>query len=220
MSQIISSELEIDPANIGFPKGFEFPATVQALIEEWNVAYRNWSDKQTDLYDKVDALTLAEKLDGQALKDAVIASKPDPGTKASEKASREIVYTNEIVLQARRAANSLSQKLWASINAHKAEIMMTAADNADAVRPQWVASMARISEMTDQAISERDAGYAGLRFAAQLTGGSLSYDPFFPMEGNFTLAKTHESRPLSISYLVRQLAERLAQGDTEDAIEA
>jgi|GEM_PF-2303657 hypothetical protein len=40
------------------------------------------------------------------------------------------------------------------------------------------------------------------------------------MEGNFTLAKTQEQCPLGISYLVRQLAERLAQGDTEDVLDA
>jgi len=55
--------LERDPTRIGLPQGFEFPAAVQTVIEERDAAYRNWADKQTDFYDKADALTLAEKTD-------------------------------------------------------------------------------------------------------------------------------------------------------------
>ena len=40
------------------------------------------------------------------------------------------------------------------------------------------------------------------------------------MEGNFTLAKVHETRPLDVSYRVRQLAERVPQDGTEDVLDA
>ena len=59
---------------------------------------------------------------------------------------------------------------------------------------------------------KRRVALAGLRFVSQITDTRLSYDPSFPVDGDFRLPNTNEKRVLDIATLLRNVyKDELAQ---------
>ncbi len=52
---------------------------------------------------------------------------------------------------------------------------------------------------------KRRVALAGLRFVSQITDTRLSYDPSFPVDGDFRLPNTNEKRVLDIGALLRRV---------------
>lgn len=196
------SELHRDANSLGLPNGFDWPQEVQAEIDLWDTAYSEWDDAHLSLSEKHRALKQANEKDSQALVNAVRDGKPDPGTKATDKAEREVVYWEEVARQARARSDKQAVTVWRTIQAHYVEIVNTANARAIAGADEFATDMDQLSKQGREAVEKRNRSYEGLRFVSRLTGGELSFDPFFPIEGTLSVPYTAENRVRSIVKLL------------------
>ena len=100
------SELHRDANSLGLPNEFDWPQEVQAEIDLWDTAYSEWDDAHLSLSEKHRALKQANEKDSQALVNAVRDGKPDPGTKATDKAERVAHYVRAICSDVETIAHS------------------------------------------------------------------------------------------------------------------
>lgn len=201
-------ELTESPRNLFLPKNMTWPKPVLKEMEQWDTVYLEWDEANATLEEKVSALKRAKETDGQALADAVAQKKPDPGTKASDNAEREIVYWSEVCRQARRKADQHAARLWAVIEDHRESLIRDACERARQGAAKFADDMATVSAAGAKAIDDRRDGYDGLRFVSRLVGSALTYDPSFPVEGSVSVPSTHENRPLGIVTLLEKTLER------------
>lgn len=202
------SELHRDANSLGLPNGFDWPQEVQAEIDLWDTAYSEWDDAHLSLSEKHRALKQANEKDSQALVNAVRDGKPDPGTKATDKAEREVVYWEEVARQARARSDKQAVTVWRTIQAHYVDIVNTANARAIAGADEFAADMDQLSKQGREAVEKRNRAYEGLRFVSRLTGGELSFDPFFPIEGTLSVPYTGENRVRSIVTLLEKTVTR------------
>lgn len=207
------SEIGRDPNNLGLPAGFDWPDEVGNEIHEWDRLYMEWDEAHADLTEKHAAVKAAQAKDAKALVDAVSEGKPDPGTKATEKAERAVVYAEEVARQARTRTNKQAAKLWAAIEGHRVTLMETACSMAEAGADAFAQDMEFALKIANEAIRKRDEAYAGLKFVARITGPGLSYDAFFPLDGSVQVPRTGENRARSTIALIRQLIGRERNSD-------
>jgi len=200
-----NSELNRDPRNLNLPGSLNWPQPVRELIDLWDTLYSEWDDAQANLHDKADAVRVAVTQDANALTDAVSQGKPDPGTKATEKAKREVIYWEEATKQARRKANALASKVMESIEEHRTEIIEDACEQASAGADTYSEDIRRVLELSAKAIEDRNKAYEGLRFVSKIVGPSLSFEASFPVEGAVSVPATHENRVRGIVTLLRKL---------------
>lgn len=202
------SELHRDAKSLGLPNGFDWPKEVQAEIDLWDTAYSEWDDAHLSLSEKHRALKQANEKGSQALVNAVRDGKPDPGTKATDKAEREVVYWEEVARQARSRSDKQAMTVWRTIQAHYVDIVNTANARAIAGADEFAADMDQLSKQGREAVEKRNRAYEGLRFVSRLTGGELSFDPFFPIEGTLSVPYTGENRVRSIVTLLEKTVTR------------
>ncbi len=204
------SEITKDARTLNLPEEFTWPTEIVEELAEYEKAYQDWSEAQTVLYEKIDALQKAEATDQKALVDAVSAGKSDPGRKATEAANRERVYQEEVVRQARQRVNVLAGKLWARFNDSRLPIIEEACRLAREGVDQFGKDLAEIKRLSSLAVERRAKSLAGLRFVARLDLPEFSFDPSFPIDGSFKVPLTHEKRTLSIVYLLEQVLQSKA----------
>jgi len=146
----------------------------------------------------------AKAADAEALRVAAVAGEPDPGAKASEEASRALVYQEERVKAAARTVSKQSQALSALFREHRFELMEEACVTAERTVEIFQEEMSQVRKMVRDSEARRNEGLAPLRWVSSLTDSNLSYDPSFPMEGSFQLPRTSEQKVLGIVALLRK----------------
>lgn len=205
------SELLRSPNTLGLPSDFAWPKKVQDEIDVWDTAYMEWDDVNATLSEKHAALKDAKAKDARALVDAVAAGKPDPGTKATDKAERDVVYWEEVVRQARSRADKQASSLWKVIEAHYEQIVAQA--NAQALQgaDEFALDIKSIAEQGRKAVEKRHKALAGLRFVSRFTGKGVAFDPFFPVEGTFSVPHTSDTRVRSTVKLLADTVNRRGQ---------
>ena len=202
------TELIHEPKGLGLPKEFTWPKDVEKEIDVWDTAYMEWDDVHATLSEKHAALKAAKAKDAKAFVDAVSEGKPDPGTKASEKAERDVVYWEEVVRQARGRADKQGGLAWQKIQANYQAIVAEANARAVAGADEFAAEVEEIAHRSKQAVENRQRALEGLRFVSRLTGRELSFDPFFPVDGSFSVPRTSETRIRSTVKLLEDTIQR------------
>ena len=200
-----TDELNKEPNNLSLPTDFAWPKPVAKELALWDKSYLAWAELQSVLFERVEELAIARRLDSEALTEAVKAGKPDPGLVNVAKAERAVVYAEEAARQARVSANRLARTASETIVAHRLDIIEQACLDAEAGATAFAEDIVKARESVSEALTRRDLAYAGLRYVEGLTGGHLSYVPNFAVEGNTSFPQTHENRPLGIVALLRKL---------------
>jgi hypothetical protein len=193
-----------EPKHLHLPE-MPFPKKVQQQIDVVNQATQAWAEEDSIYAEKQQALTNALNSDAAALKKAALAGEKDPGTKQSDAAERAVAYQEERVKAAVRDVNKETAVLSGLLAEHRLELMDTACTMAEAGITRFESDVAEIKVLSREAEERRHTALAPLRWVSRFTGGELSYDPSFPVDGSFQVPRTAELKANGIVSLLRKV---------------
>ena len=194
-----------EPKFAYYAKNMKFPKPIQKQMKVVEGLTAAWAEEDSEYAAREHTLAQAKAADAEALRVAAVAGEPDPGAKASEEASRALVYQEERVRAAARAVSKESMVLEGLFREHRLELFAEACEVAERTVESFENEVADIRERARKAEVARHEGLAPLRWVASLTDGSLSFDPSFPVEGAFQVPRTSEQKVLAIVALLKRL---------------
>lgn len=193
-----------EPNFIHLPE-LNYPKEVKKTIKAMETAVGLWAEEDTEYAVRQQAVADAERQDGLALKKAALAGEPDPGTEATAQAQRALLYQEQRLKASIAEVNRTTADVWSVLREHRNEVIAEACANAEAGVEAWREDIASIYGQARDIQEKRRVALAGLRFVSQLTDSRLSYDPSFPVDGDFRLPNTNEKRVLDIATLLRKV---------------
>jgi hypothetical protein len=201
----MSEELSKSPRNLSLPAEYDWPTAVKKSITEYEKSWKVWAEANTALAVAVDDLAAAVREDAVALTEAVKNSQPDPGVEKSDQARRAVVYAEEVAKQARQAVNRQAEKTWNTIaQSHDTLARQAITEALDGVN-QFQGDCEAIAEHGRVAELRRSKSLQGLRLLARLGDTRVSFEPSFPIDGQFSVPKTHETRVVNLAALITRL---------------
>ena len=191
-----------EPNFIHLPE-LNYPKEVQKTIKAMDSAVSLWAEEDTEYAVRQQAVTDAERQDALALKKAALAGDPDPGIEATAQAQRALLYQEQRLKASIAEVNRATSEVWLALKEHRSEVIAEACAKAEAGVEAWREDVASLYGQAREMQEKRRVALAGLRFVSQITDTRLSYDPSFPVDGDFRLPNTHEKRVLDISTLLK-----------------
>jgi hypothetical protein len=182
-----------------------YPKELKKVIQAMDSAVSLWAEEDTEYAVRQQAVMDAERVDAQALKRAALAGEPDPGTEATTQAQRALLYQEQRLRASIAEVNRATAEVWQALKEHRVEVIAEACVKAEAGVESWREDVASLYEQAREMQEKRRVALAGLRFVSQITDTRLSYDPSFPVDGDFRLPNTNEKRVLDIATLLRKV---------------
>lgn len=196
----------MEPNFIHLPD-LKYPREVKKAIKAMDLAVSLWAEEDTEYAVRQQAVTDAERADAKALKEAALAGEPDPGTDAIAQANRALLYQEQRLKAGIAVVNRVTAEVLRLLKEHRSEVIAEACAVAEAGVEVWREDVASLYGHAREIQEKRRVALAGLRFVSQITDTRLSYDPSFPVDGDFRLPNTNEKRVLDIARLLRRLYE-------------
>ena len=193
-----------EPNFIHLPE-LNYPKEVQKTIKAMDSAVSLWAEEDTEYAARQQAVTDAEREDALALKKAALAGEPDPGTESTAQAQRALLYQEQRLKASIAEVNRATSEVWQALKEHRSEVIAEACAKAEAGVEAWREDVASLHGQAREMQEKRRVALAGLRFVSQITDTRLSYDPSFPVDGDFRLPNTTEKRVLDIATLLRKV---------------
>ncbi|MDA9918018.1 hypothetical protein N9D44_01765 [Pontimonas sp.] len=194
----------MEPNFIHLPD-LKYPREVKKAIKAMDLAVSLWAEEDTEYAVRQQAVTDAERADAKALKEAALAGEPDPGTDAIAQAQRALLYQEQRLKASIAEVNRATSDVWQALKEHRSEVIAEACAKAEAGVEVWREDVASLYGQAREIQEKRRVALAGLRFVSQITDTRLSYDPSFPVDGDFRLPNTNEKRVLDIATLLRKV---------------
>jgi hypothetical protein len=128
-------DFSLDASYLAAPEGIDWPAPIKKALADYEAIWQAWADADTELQTLIADRGNAPALDGELMRTAVRAKKPDPGTPNQDKAARAVIYAKESVRQTATTARAVADKIRTDIAEHST-MLIPAAINLERARLQ------------------------------------------------------------------------------------
>lgn len=198
-------ELNRHPAALFLPPR-DYPQLLAEAIADYDEAYMAWDMEHATLEDLNRAYRDAERDAVAKMVEAAKAGKKDPGEgQEADKAKRAVLFQNERVKHLRKETDKKARAVLDAMHTERLPLMEMAVSEAEQFAGQYPGRMSAVAKEIDAIVKDRQKAYELLRVVSQLTEGTVSYDPSFPLEGTVSLFQTHERRVWSLTKLLREM---------------